>query len=50
MNIKKRNDSRQPTKMYSAIDFLDEWSGAFEQLDDDDMDEVKFNYLTEKYK
>ena len=45
----KPNNHRKP-KIYTALDFLDEWSGAFEHLDDEDADEVRYNYLSEKYK
>ena len=38
-------------KTYTAMDFLDEWSGVFkQQLDDEDIDSLKYEYLTEKYK
>ena len=47
---KKKEEKRQTTKKYTAKDFLDEWSGAFEQLNDKDLDEVKYNYLSEKYR
>jgi hypothetical protein len=49
--LSPNNKRKQPEKKtYTAIDFLDEWSGAFEQLDGEDLDDVKYQYLIEKYK
>lgn len=46
--VSKRNEKRMTG--YTASDFLDEWSGAFEQLNNEDLDKVKYDYLTRKYK
>jgi hypothetical protein len=52
VSILSPNGKRKQTenKIYTAMDFLDEWSGAFEQLCDEDLDDVKYQYLMEKYK
>jgi hypothetical protein len=47
---KKKPNSRVEPKTYSAVDFLEEWTGAFAQLNDEDLDELRYNYLSEKYK
>ena len=36
-------------KTYTALDFLDEWSGAFGYLDDEDAEKAKYEYLSQKY-
>ena len=45
---RKKPKNREKTKTYSALDFLDEWSGAFGHLNDEDADDVRYNYLSEK--
>ena len=45
---RKKPNNRESTNIYSALDFLDEWSGAFGHLNDEDVDEVRYNYLSEK--
>ena len=47
INVAKHHSTNT---LYTAMDFLDEWSGAFGQLNDEDLDEVKYNYLSAKYK
>jgi hypothetical protein len=46
---KKRLNGSKVQKTYTALDFLDEWSGAFGYLDDEETDRAKYEYLIEKY-
>jgi hypothetical protein len=34
---------------YSALDFLEEWSGAF-KINEEDLNQAKYEYLTDKYR
>ena len=36
-------------KTYTALDFLDEWSGVFGYLDDEEAESAKYEYLIQKY-
>jgi hypothetical protein len=37
-------------KQYSALDFLKDWSGILKNMPDDEIENAKFSYLTEKHK
>ena len=48
---KKLLNGYKTQKTYTAMDFLEEWSGGFkQQLDDEDVERLKYEYLTQKYK
>jgi hypothetical protein len=47
--VPKEIEAKQE-ELYTMSDFLKEWSGAFADLKDEDLDKVKYDYLTEKYK
>jgi len=46
---KESPNGRKMQKTYTALDFLDEWSGAFGYLDDEEADRAKYGYLIQKY-
>jgi hypothetical protein len=46
---KNRHNGQKVQKAYTALDFLDDWSGAFGYLDDEEADRAKNEYLMEKY-
>jgi hypothetical protein len=47
---KKKPYLSQKKKTYTALDFLNEWSGAFKNINDEDIDKVKYDYLIQKHK
>jgi len=46
---KKSLNGNRVQKTYTALDFLDEWSGAFGYLNDEEADRAKYEYLIQKY-